>query len=119
MREMELYKTTTGKCPVGEFLYSLPTKQREKVTWVFDVIRTQERIPSQFFKKLVSTEELWEIRVQIGGNIFRFLGFWEGQQLIILTHAFQKKTQNTPLSEIHLAGQRKRDYLNRRKTDDV
>jgi phage-related protein len=88
---------------VKEFLDSLSAKQFDRVSWVFNVVKTQERIPSQFFKKLVGMEEIWEIRVQIGGNIFRFLGFWEGPQLIILTHAFQKKTQKTPLPDIHLA----------------
>jgi phage-related protein len=121
MRDIKFYKTTAGKCPVREFVYSLPTKQREKVTWVFDIIKTQERVSSQFFKRLVGTEEIWEIRVQTGGDIFRFLGFFEGRQLVILTHAFQKKTQKTPqqdIHHIHLAEQRKRDYLNRRRNND-
>jgi len=42
------------------------------------------------------------------------LGFFEGAKLIVLNHAFQKKTQKTPASAIALAEKRKKDYLRRR-----
>jgi len=35
--------------------------------------------------------------------------------LIVLNHAFQKKTQKTPAGAIILAKKRKRDYLRRKK----
>ena len=72
-------------------------------------------IPVQYFKKLVNTQDLWEVRVQVGNNIFRLLGFLEGNQVMILNHAFQKKTQKTPKKEILIAEARKREYLKRRK----
>jgi len=72
-------------------------------------------IPVQYFKKLVNTQDLWEVRVQVGNNIFRLLGFLEGNQVMILNHAFQKKTQKTPKKEILIAEARKKEYLKRRK----
>ena len=51
---------------------------------------------------------------EFGGDAFRLLGFWDAGRLIILTNGFAKKTQKTPEREIKLAGQRKRDYLNRK-----
>ncbi len=55
-----------------------------------------------------------EVRVQVGNNIFRLLGFLERDKLIVLNHGFQKKTQKTPKKDIQLAEVRKKDYLKRR-----
>jgi len=71
-------------------------------------------VPTKYFKKLVNTNDIWEVRVQVGNNIFRLLGFLDAGSLIILNHAFQKKTQKTPKKEINIAEIRKQDYFNRR-----
>ena len=114
MREIRFYRTESGACPVEEFLDSLSGKQAQKVTWVLQLIEDMEVIPVQYFKKLVNTDDLWEVRVQAGNNIFRLLGFLDGKQLVVLNHGFQKKTQKTPKKEIQLAEARKKDYLKRR-----
>jgi len=54
------------------------------------------------------------VRIQHANNIFRLLGFFDGDELIILNHAFTKKTQKTPQKEIKIAEQRKKDYFSRR-----
>ena len=77
------------------------------------LVRELDPVPSQYFTKLVNTEDIWEVRVQIGGNIFRLLGFIEGERLVILTNGFQKKTQKTPRREIELAEARKREHQGR------
>ncbi|WP_343075007.1 type II toxin-antitoxin system RelE/ParE family toxin [sulfur-oxidizing endosymbiont of Gigantopelta aegis] len=46
--------------------------------------------------------------------MFRVLGFLDDQRLVVLNHAFQKKTQKTPKKEIKIAEKRKKDYLRRR-----
>lgn len=115
MREILFYKTESGKCPVEDFLESLSSKQAQKVTWVLSLIEELPTIPSKYFKKLVSTDDLWEVRVNYSGEIFRLLGFFDGSQLIVLNHAFQKKTQKTPRTAIQVAQKRKQEYLNRRK----
>ena len=81
---------------------------------MLNLIEEQERVSTVYFKKLISTDDIWEVRVQSGNNIFRLLGFLDGNELVILTHAFQKKTQKTPGKEIKIAEKRKKDYLNRR-----
>lgn len=83
--------------------------------WVLKLIEELETIPGQYFKKLAGTDDIWEVRVQFGNDIFRLLGFFDGGHLIILTNGFAKKTQKTPLSEIQLAERRRKDYLSRRK----
>lgn len=71
-------------------------------------------VPRQYLKKLEGTDGLWEVRAEFGGDAFRLLGFWDRGNLIILTNGFAKKTHKTPNREIELAGQRRRDYLNRK-----
>jgi len=113
MRKIFFYHLENGRCPVTDFLDSLSNKQVEKVFFVLDLIETLNIVPRKFFKKLESTD-LWEVRIQHANNIFRLLGFFDGNELIILNHAFTKKTQKTPQKEIKIAEQRKKDYFSRR-----
>ncbi len=114
MRSILFYKTISGKCPVEERFDSLSDTQVAKITWVLKLIRETQNISTRYFKKLVNTDDIWEVRVSVGKNIFRLLGFIHDRELIILTNAFQKKTQKTPKNEIQLAEKRKKDYLSRR-----
>jgi phage-related protein len=115
MNQIIFYRTESDSCPVEEFLDSLSDKHVEKVLWVLRIIKEYERIPKQYFKKLINTDEIWEIRVQFGNNSFRLLGFIHKSKIIILTNAFSKKSQKTPKSEIALAEKRKQEYLKRNK----
>ena len=86
-----------------------------KIAWVLRAVRDLERVSANYLKKLVNTDDIWEVRVDVGRNTFRLLGFFHGQELIVLTNSFQKKSQKTPQGEIRLAEKRKTDYLSRRK----
>ncbi|HBE18224.1 MAG TPA: hypothetical protein DEG17_02375 [Cyanobacteria bacterium UBA11149] len=118
MRIIIFYRTELDRCPVEEFINSLSGKQAQKVLWVLRLIEELDSVPSQYLKKLVNTDDIWEVRVQVGNNIFRLLGFFERDNLVILTNGFAKKTQKTPSQEIELAQERKRDYLSRRKNNE-
>jgi phage-related protein len=96
-------------------LDSLTGKQAQKVLWVLRLIEELDTVPSQYLQKLVNTEDIWEVRVQFGGNIFRLLGFFDGSTLLILTNSFAKKSQKTPRQEIALATRRKNEYLSRKR----
>jgi len=114
VKKIGFYKTESGKCPVEEFLDTLSDKQAKKVTWVLRIVRDIEPTPYQYFKKLVNTEDIWEIRASMGNDTFRLLGFFDEGHSFILTNGFQKKTQATPKEEIDIAEKRKRDYFKRR-----
>lgn len=111
MREIQFYRTRSGRCPVEEFLDGLTSKQAQKVVWVLKLVEELEVVPSQYFKKLINTDEIWEVRVQQGSNIFRLLGFFDGAALVVLTGGFAKKSQKTPIEEIRQAETRRRDYF--------
>ena len=80
-----------------------------------NLVEDLDVVPGQYFKKMRNTDALWEIRVKVSGNIFRFLGFFDGKKLVVLSHAFQKKTQKTPRQAIRLAEDRKQDYFRRKR----
>lgn len=113
MKEVIFYETASGQKPIESFLESLSAKEAQKVAWVLNLIEELDRVPSQYFKKLTETDELWEVRVIVGSNIFRLLGFFYGTNLLVLAHAFQKKTQKTPRQAIKLAEKRKQEYFER------
>ena len=79
MREVVFYRMESGRCPVEEFLDSLNPKQAQKVVWVLQLVEELDLVPVQYFKKLVSSEEIWEVRIQVGNNIYRILGFLDGR----------------------------------------
>ena len=112
------YHTALGACPVESFLDSLSGKQSQKVLWVLRLIQEINPVPTQYLKKLVNTDDIWEVRIQVGNDTFRLLGFFVENNHMILTNGFVKKTQKTPPQEIKLAKQRKQDYLNRRLNDE-
>jgi len=115
VKSVKFYKTQSGKIPVKEFLDSLNSKHAQKVAWVLELIERLDQIPVQYFKKLKSTDDIWEVRARVGSNSFRLLGFIDDNEFVILTNGFAKKSQKTPKKEINLAEQRKADYLSRKR----
>jgi phage-related protein len=81
---------------------------------VLSLVEDLDVVPSTYFKKLVSAEEIWECRIQPGSNAYRIFCFFDGHSVIVLSHGFIKKTQKTPQREIERAEAYRRDYLKRR-----
>ena len=115
MRKIIFYRFENGKCPVEDYLETLSNKQVEKVFFVLDLVENIDIVPRKFFKKLEATDDIWEVRIQHGNNIYRLLGFFDGNDLVVLNHALTKKTQKTPKRDIKIAEQRKKDYFSRRR----
>lgn len=84
MREVIFYTSASGGQTVKEFLDGLNSKHAQKVTWVLDLIEDLPFIPKQYFKKLVGTDNIWEVRIDSGNNTFRLLGFFDKGNLVIL-----------------------------------
>ena len=85
-------------------------KVKAKIVWTFDLIQELPRVPETYLKHIESTNALYEIRVQVGSDIFRIFCFFDKGQLIVLANGFQKKTQKTPKREIELALKIKSEY---------
>jgi len=115
VREIIFYKTEKSDCPVEKFLDSLNSRQAKKVAWVLQLVEDIALVPIQYFKKLDGTDNIWEVRVDSGNDTFRLLGFFDKGNLVILTNGFAKKSQKTPQTEIALAENRKKDWLERKR----
>ena len=75
-------------------------------------------IPETYLKYIGNTDGLYEIRVQLGSDIFRIFCFFDQYKLIILLNGFQKKSQKTPRQEVVLALQLKLNYEKEKREID-
>ena len=111
MKKIVFYRLPSGKCPVEIFLDALSPKEAQKITWVLKLVEELETVSTKYYKQLSNTEGIVEVRIQIGKNHFRLLGFEHEQLFVVLTNGFKKKDQKVPKSEIELAQQRRKEYL--------
>jgi phage-related protein len=92
-------------------------KVQKKMIWTFKIIEDLDKIPETYLKHLENTDGLYEIRVQVGSNIYRIFCFFDKNNLVIVEHGFQKKTQKTPGGEIERAEKIKNEYYEEKKSD--
>ena len=90
-------------------------KVKKKILWTFRVIEELDQIPETYFKFIKNSSGIYEIIVQVGNNIFRVFCFFDIDNLVVVGHGFQKKTQKTPKSEIERAEQIKKEYYDDKK----
>jgi len=84
---------------------------KKKLNWTLQLISTQDRIPEKFFKHITGSDGIFEIRVEVGSDIFRIFSFFDKGNLVVLVNGFQKKTQKTPRTEIKIAERLKKEYF--------
>lgn len=99
----------------AEFYDTLPQSIRRKINFVLNVVRTEQNIPSRFFRSIETVIGLFEIRVEIESNIYRIFCCFDEGRLIVLFNGFQKKTQKTPTKEIKKAATIMKEYFNMKK----
>ncbi len=112
MREIIFYESDLGDKPVDEFVTSLDAAVRAKVVRTLELLRTQQIVPSKFWKKLRGSD-LWEVRIEYAGNSYRVLAVLVKNNRVILLHALQKKSQKTPRQDMEIALQRQKRYFQR------
>ena len=74
-----------------------------------------EKVSEKFLKHIEGTDGLFEIRIEVGSNIYRIFCCFDKGNLVVLFNAFQKKTQKTPRKEIELAQQLRTEYFDSKK----
>lgn len=93
--------------------YVVQTKSvRDKINFVLKLVETQRIIPKKFFRIIEGSDGIYEIRVEIEGNIYRIFCCLDGGAVVVLFHGFHKKTQKTPQKEIKRAEAIKKEYFN-------
>ena len=88
---------------------------QRKIEWTLNLLRTIDRVPKKYFDHMTGTDGLFEVRVELGGNIFRIFAFFDKGNLVVLGNGFQKKSKKTPKTEIEKALKIKAEYENERK----
>ena len=83
-----------------------------KIEWTLNLIRVTRQVPEKYFKHIESKKGLYDVRVEVGGNIYRIFSFFDKGNLVVLGNAFQKKTQKTPKREIERALKIMEEYSN-------
>ncbi len=86
-----------------DFLKSLETPVQNKIFKIIEIIETIERVPINYLKAINGAPGLFEVRVQLGANIWRVFCFFDKGKLVVLLNGFCKKTQKTPRLEIQKA----------------
>ncbi len=116
MDEKQKYRTIVFyKDYFQEFFIKQRGKVKDKIIWTFDLIQELQRVPETYLKHIENTDGLYEIRVQLGNDIFRIFCFFDQGQLVVLANGFQKKTQKTPKQEIEKALKIKEEYENNKR----
>jgi len=100
---------------VIEFYKSQDSKVQLKIEYVLDLVRFERQVPIKFFKKLESTNGIYEVRIITSQKSIRILCFQDEGILVVLTNAFVKKTQKTPKNEIEKALQLMQRYNDTKK----
>jgi phage-related protein len=110
------YKSESNKTPIEDFLNSLSSQDRKKVAWTLRLISDLniKMIPSKYLKKLINSDDIWEIRIKGKEKIFRVFSFFFYENSLVLTHGYTKKTDKTSKREIKKAEKCKKDFLKRK-----
>ena len=111
MVEHKKFRTITiYKNYFQDFFAKQNKKVKAKIIWTFDLVEELQRVPETYLKHIENTDGLYEMRVQLGTDIFRIFCFFDRGQVVVLVNGFQKKTQRTPRKEIELALKIKAEY---------
>jgi phage-related protein len=98
-----------------EFYAAQTQKVQEKIDYIFILLRTVDKVPKKFLDHMTGSEGLFEIRIEVGSNIYRIFCCFDKGNLVVLFNGFQKKTPKTPKQEILLAEKLKKEYFEQKK----
>lgn len=93
----------------------METKVKEKIQYVFELIKQVDRVADKFLAPMTGFEGLFEIRIECQSNIHRIFCCFDQEQLVVIFNGFQKKTQKTPKKEIEKVMRLKHEYFELKK----
>jgi phage-related protein len=111
IREIYYYKTY-----YLDFFKTLNSDVQKKFNWTLQLIATIDKVPKKYFEHITNSSGIYEIRVEVGSNIYRVFSCFDKGNVIILFNGFQKKSQKTPKNELELAEKLKKEYFHEQST---
>lgn len=112
MYRIVFYKTPRRDSPFEMFLDGHNDKVRSKFKKLLTILKEQGPNLKRPYADVLR-DGIRELRVGFGGNSYRALYFFFVQETIVITHAFIKKTDSVPSTEIERALRYRRDYEER------
>jgi len=107
---VELYVDGRGRCPIAEFLDTLPKAERVEARNALRLLLEFGTLLSMpHARPLTGHRKLWELRV--GPNRLLYFAFTDRRFVIL--HGFRKRSQKTPSREIETAERRMIELLER------
>lgn len=108
------YRAPDGSEPVKDYVAALDARRRVVLQNQLDRLNLlTDSIPHLPFPHSSQIEgELRELRCHVGAEHYRVL-YRRSERLIVLLHAFRKKTGKVPQSEIEIARRRWSDFKQR------
>ncbi len=94
-----------------DFFDNQPERVKAKIDHVLFVLTHADRVPEKFLKHIEGEKGLYEVRIEVGSNIFRIFCCFDKGKIVVLFNGFQKKTQKTPKQEIELALKLMQEYF--------
>lgn len=114
------YYTHNNRCPILDFLKSIPKKDAAKILKEIELLEEFGlSLGMPHIKKIAGTKDLWELRIKQSTNNYRVFYFTMHGHAIILLNAFQKKSQKTPDKEIQRALTYMYDYIERNDVNET
>jgi|SRR3972149_5173564 len=113
---VEFYETTTGTCPVREFLDELKASDPDDFAAVVaGLAKLRHR---QYHREPLSKalgDGLFELR-HVGKLNTRVLWFFARNRRIVAVHGIRNKGRAIPVRDVHTARERMRDWQKRTKS---
>jgi len=110
--EVLFYHDSAGDSPVKDFIRNLPKVERTRIGQGIESLEISgPSIRMPHARPITSEKGLFELRIKGEDNLYRiFYCHYTGKTFVLL-HAFTKKTRKTPEKEIHIAKQRRTQFL--------
>lgn len=107
---LEYFRTDSGREPVAEWLDHREGAEQAKMFWLLErLAESGFALGPPWLKKL--DDDIWEVRLESGGNQLRILFYQRSEGIFVLLHAFAKKRKRTPERVLHTARERlRRDW---------
>ena len=98
--DVRFFRTDAGAEPVREWLKDLPAVDRKTIGEDIKTVQFGWPLGMPLVDHLDG--EIWEVRIRLNNRIARVLFALDGQTMVLL-HAFIKKQQRTPSTDLDLA----------------
>lgn len=81
-----------------DFFERLRPDVRKKFNWTLQLIATVDKVPEKYFKHMTDSTGIYEIKVEVGSDIYRVFSFFDKGNLIILLNGFQNSKNSTSMN---------------------